>query len=171
MHSWNTFGVRTSQKQIRTHKTHHSLNLGEANTLYSMVGHRTSIQMTFCPETPKWESWLLVVKSQIGDLTPDPSFGHNLCFRCPNGSCEPISDIYIRRASQWFNNSSIHWVLIPAITLWRFGIPIPKVGTPLGVWGFIPSHSLTFPRTWDVTPGLHLGPPPCKPLPWSRAQG
>jgi len=24
--------------------------------------------------------------------------------------------------------------------------PIPKVGAHLGVWGFIPSHSLTFPK-------------------------
>jgi hypothetical protein len=24
--------------------------------VYSMLGHGTSIQMAFCPETPKWES-------------------------------------------------------------------------------------------------------------------
>jgi hypothetical protein len=41
-----------------------------------------------------------VVGSQIGNLTPSPSFGHNLCFRCPNGSCEPISDIYAPRVFQ-----------------------------------------------------------------------
>jgi len=40
---------------------------------------------------------LLVVRSQIVNLTLDPSFGHNLCFKCPNGSCEPILDIYIPR--------------------------------------------------------------------------
>jgi hypothetical protein len=33
---------------------------------------------------------LLVIGSQIGRLTPDPSFGHNLCFKYRNGSCEPI---------------------------------------------------------------------------------
>ncbi len=27
-------------------------------------------------------------------------FFHNLCFRCPNGSCEPILDIYVPRAFQ-----------------------------------------------------------------------
>jgi hypothetical protein len=31
------------------------------------------------------ESQLLVVGSQTVNLTPDLSFGHNLCFRCPNG--------------------------------------------------------------------------------------
>jgi hypothetical protein len=38
-------------------------------------------------------SWLLVVGSQIGNLTLDPSFDHNLCFKYPNGSCEPILNI------------------------------------------------------------------------------
>jgi hypothetical protein len=40
------------------------------------------------------DSGLLVVVSQIVNLTPGPSFAHNLCFRCPNGQCEPILDIY-----------------------------------------------------------------------------
>jgi len=44
------------------------------------------------------DSRLLVVGSQIANLTPGPSFGHNLCFRCPNGRCEPILDIYVPRA-------------------------------------------------------------------------
>jgi hypothetical protein len=36
------------------------------------------------------DSWLLVVGSQIGSLTLDASFGHNLCFKYPNGSCEHV---------------------------------------------------------------------------------
>jgi len=48
------------------------------------------------------DSRLLVVGSQNwqspGSSTPDPSFGHNLCFRCPNEQCEPILDIYASRA-------------------------------------------------------------------------
>jgi len=39
------------------------------------------------------DSWLLVDESQIGILTHGPSFGHNLCFKYSNGSCEPILDI------------------------------------------------------------------------------
>jgi len=39
------------------------------------------------------DSWLLVVESQIANLTLRPSFGHILCLKCPNGSCEPILDI------------------------------------------------------------------------------
>ncbi len=144
MHSWSTFGARTSHGQTRTHKIHHSLDLGEATTfsliIYFVLGHGTSTQMSFCLEILKWEfrnsqnqdsrnfwnpitlwadlwlrwdlkqscssrwelsnsmwhatytqgdqgdSQLLVVGSQINNLTPNPSFGHNLCFRYPNGS-------------------------------------------------------------------------------------
>jgi hypothetical protein len=51
------------------------------------------------------DSQLLVVDSQIDNLTPGPSFGHNLCFKYPNGSCEPIIDIYLLRAFKWYKES------------------------------------------------------------------
>jgi len=42
MHSWNTFDAWTNHEQTRTHKTHHSLDLGEATTfpliVYSIHG-------------------------------------------------------------------------------------------------------------------------------------
>ncbi len=47
------------------------------------------------------DSRLLVVGSQTGSLTPGPSFAHNLSFRCPNGQCEAIFDIYASRPFQW----------------------------------------------------------------------
>jgi hypothetical protein len=64
------------------------------------------------------DSQLLVVGSQTTSLTPSLSFDHNLCFKCPNGQCEPILDIYTSIDFQWYK------------------------GIHLGVWGFIPSHSL-----------------------------
>ncbi len=48
------------------------------------------------------DSRLLMVGNQIANLTPDLSFGHNLCFKCPNGSCEPILDIYVSIDFQWY---------------------------------------------------------------------
>ncbi len=42
-------------------------------------------------------SRLLVVGSQIANLTPGPSFAHNLGNRCPNGQCKAIFDIYASR--------------------------------------------------------------------------
>ncbi len=61
------------------------------------------------------DSWILVVRSQIDNLIPNPSFGHNLCFKCPNGSCEPILDIWRNFQSNefWplhlpFEDSKVH---------------------------------------------------------------
>jgi hypothetical protein len=39
------------------------------------------------------DSWLSMIENKIGNLTLDPFFGHNLCFKYPNGSREPILDI------------------------------------------------------------------------------
>jgi hypothetical protein len=47
------------------------------------------------------DSRLLVVGSQTANLTPGPSFAHNLGCRCPNDQCEGISDIYTSRPFQW----------------------------------------------------------------------
>jgi hypothetical protein len=57
--------------------------------LYSDMWHAT------CQQVNQGDSWLLVVGSQIANLTLDLSFGNNLCFKYSNGSCEPILDIYI----------------------------------------------------------------------------
>jgi hypothetical protein len=48
------------------------------------------------------DSWLLMVGSQTGSLTPGPSFAHNLGCRCPNGQCDPILDIYTSRSFHWY---------------------------------------------------------------------
>jgi hypothetical protein len=55
-----------------------------------------------CRQINRVDSWLFLVGSQIGNLTPGPSFGHNLCFKCLNEQCEPILDIYVSRAFQWY---------------------------------------------------------------------
>ncbi len=61
----------------------------------------TGMSHVFCSQVFRVDSRLLVVGSQKwrtpGSSTPGPSFGHNLCFRCPNEQCEPILDIYTSR--------------------------------------------------------------------------
>jgi hypothetical protein len=87
-------------------------------------------------------SWLLMVGNQIVNSIPGLSFGHNLCFNCPNGSCNPILDIYVprtfRRYKKLFNPMSFdpynHSLNIQE-SIWT---PTPKVRAHLGVWGFIP---------------------------------
>ncbi len=60
-----------------------------------------------------------------------------------------VKPFYTSTFQYFFNdikNSSNRWVLTFAIALWKFaspfGTPIPTMGVHLGVWGFIPSHSL-----------------------------
>jgi hypothetical protein len=48
------------------------------------------------------DSWLFLVRSQTSNLTLGPSFGHTLCFRCPNEQWKPILNIYVSRAFQWY---------------------------------------------------------------------
>jgi hypothetical protein len=105
------------------------------------------------------DSQLLVVRSQIANLIHGLYFGHNLCFKYPNGSCKPILDIYAPKHFQWykelFNPMSFDLCDCFMKISESIGIPIPKVGTHLGVWKFIPSHFPTLSRAWNATPRLH----------------
>jgi hypothetical protein len=47
------------------------------------------------------DSRLLMVGSQTASLTPGLSFAHNLGWRCPNGTCKAILDIYNSRPFHW----------------------------------------------------------------------
>jgi hypothetical protein len=105
-------------------------------------------QATYTREN-RVDSWLLVIGSQIANLTLDFSFGHNLCFRHPNGSCEPILDICVSIYFQWYK-----YFLNPigfnpwncSLKIWKsIKTPTLQVGVVLGVWGFIFSHSSTLP--------------------------
>jgi hypothetical protein len=124
-----------------------------------------------CSQVNRVDSRLFVVESQIGNLTPGLSFGHNLCFKCPNEQCEPILNIYVPRAFQWYKEHHEPFNFDPwnrSLKFWKStGTPSPKVGVVLGVWRFTPSYSLallTLPGVCGVTPKLPLGPQPCNPF-------
>jgi hypothetical protein len=114
------------------------------------------------------DTWLLMVGSQIANLTPDLSFGHNLCFRHPNGWCKPFLDIYVSIAFQWYKelfeplgfDPCNHPLNIQESTR----TPTPNMGVHLGVWRFFPSHSFALSRHENATPGLNLGPHLYKPF-------
>jgi hypothetical protein len=215
-----------NHKQTRTHKIHHSPDLGETTTfpliVFFLFGHMACTQMSFCLGTPKlgipkfskldlsqlWKpvilcldlrlkwglkqtcnpheelsngmwhatytkgnqgySWFLVIKNQIGNLTPNPSFGHNLCFKYPNWSYEPIFKIYIPRNFQWHKklfNPMIFNLCNWLLKIWDFiETSTPKVEAHLGMCGFIASHSLTLLRAWNVSLRLHSWPAPLQAL-------
>ncbi len=133
-----------------------------------------------CTHWGQVDSQLLVVKSQIASLTPDPSFCHNSCCRCPNGSCEAIFDSFpmIWRTPQgemfWplQSNSEVSGVpkdsQAPISGVWVSSSHSSKSGvaTPLGVicssiprfkrkmlWHFSPSLDLSLPLSL-----VHLSP-------------
>ncbi len=80
---------------------------------------------------------LLMTGSQIANLTPGPSFGHNLCLKCLNGSCKPILDIYVLRAFQLYNEILNPMGFDPCnlfLKIWEsIGTLTPKVGAHLRV--------------------------------------
>jgi len=110
-----------------------------------------------CTHGNRNDFWHLVVRNQIVNLTSDLSFGHNLCFKCPNGSCQPILNMYVPRAFQWYKELFNAMGFDPYNRFLKIREstepPIPKVGTHLGVWGFIPSHSLALLGAWNVILG------------------
>ncbi len=85
-----------------------------------------------CTQGNQGNSRLLMVGSQIGNWTLGLSFGHNSCLKNLNGSCEPISDIYIPRTFQWYmellnpmsfdtNGSSLKFQLPKWGLIWECG--------------------------------------------------
>ncbi len=128
-----------------------------------------------CTQGNRVDSRLLMVGSPIANLTFNLSFGHNLCFKCPNGSCKFILDIYVSKVFQWQKKIFNPMGFDPCnclLNIWEsIGILPPKMGVHLEMWKFIPSHSFAFPGAWNVTPRVPLGLQPCKPLLWSRTQG
>jgi hypothetical protein len=78
------------------------LGWGLKQTCSSLQELSNGVSHSTCAHRGRVDSWLLVVWSQSVNLTPGPSFDHNLFFKCPNGSCKAISDIYTSRPFQWY---------------------------------------------------------------------
>jgi hypothetical protein len=121
-----------------------------------------------CTKGNQGDSQLLMVRSQIANLTPSLSFGHNLCFKCPNGSCKPVLDIYVSIAFQWYEELFEPLCFDPCNHFWTFGSP---PGLQLPTWEFTLECEGSFPHTLlhsqgheNATLRLNLGSHPCKPF-------
>jgi hypothetical protein len=117
-------------------------------------------------------SWLLVVRSEIANLIPGPSFIHSLCVKCPNGSCKPILDTYVLRTFQWYKeffNPLEFWPL----QLLSENLGVRRDSNSQSSLRSVKVHSLTFSYNCmkcDSKASL-LAFWPCKLLPWLRTQG
>ncbi len=76
------------------------LGWGLKQTCSSSQELSNGVLHSICTHRDRVDSRLFVVGSQTANLTPDPSFDHNLCYRCSNDSCEAIFDIYTSRPFQ-----------------------------------------------------------------------
>jgi hypothetical protein len=105
-----------------------------------------------CSQVFRVDSRLFLVGSQTGNSTPGPSFGHNLCFICPNEQCEPILDIYVPRSLQWYKECHKPLSFDPLNRSLKFrestGTPFPQVGVALGVWRLSLTLSYTLGSLW-----------------------
>jgi len=105
-----------------------------------------------CTHRGRVDSRLLVVGSQTTSLTPGPSFDHNLWYRCPNGLCEAIFDIYTSRPFQQYKehlNARCFALYCWALKLresWR---------TPSSHFWECESHLHTCPK-WGCDTNTHL---------------
>jgi hypothetical protein len=112
----NGFYSRDSQGKVPKLSQFGLLGLWELITLSLDFGLRGGLKQTcsspqdlsndvsrsICTHRGRVDSQLFVVGSQTASLTPSPSFDHNLCYRCPNGSCKAIFDIYASRPFQQY---------------------------------------------------------------------
>jgi hypothetical protein len=126
--------------------------------------------------SPSWEllndMWHATC-TQVHHGDSQPFFDHNLCFKYSNGMCEPISDIYVSRAFQWYKEFFDPMNFDPCnsfLKIWE-SIDSPKW---VPTWECVSSfpHTLLHSRKhamWllGFSLDLHL----CKPLLWSQAQG
>ncbi len=55
VHNWSTFGAWTSHEQTWIHKTHHNVNLGEANVMHSQVLRWTHWRVHQSVVTESWD--------------------------------------------------------------------------------------------------------------------
>ncbi len=121
-----------------------------------------------CTQGNRVNSWLLVLGSQIINLTPIFSFGHNLCFRCSNGRCEPILEICVSIAFQWYKEFFKAISFDPCNCTLKIWESIWDSNSQYGSsLGSVRVHSLTlfaFLGTCDVTLGSPSWPATLQPL-------
>jgi hypothetical protein len=120
------------------------------------------------------DSRLFLIESQIGNLTPDPSFGHNLCFKCPNEQCEPILNIYVLKYFQWYKKRHKTLSFGPWNCSLKFGssqgLHLPKWELPWECEGSF-AHTFLHSREYVMwLPGFLLAHTLATLLPWSWVQ-
>jgi hypothetical protein len=117
------------------------------NQSYSSLGELSNAMSLFrFWRREKVASQLLVVGSQTASLTPDPSFAHNLGYRCSNDQCQEIWDIYTSRPFQWHQKhpNTRCFGRAPSPQLWECSHTWPKWGCDMV------GASVAHPNSWHI---------------------
>jgi hypothetical protein len=130
-----------------------------------------------CHLNERKSGWFLTFSGRESNYQFDfgPAFGYHLCVKCPNGSCEPILDIYVPRSFQWYKKILHPMGFDLVVVLWKFESPPRRQFTKWDlIWeceGSFP-HTLLHSREREMwLPSFILGSYLHKPLPWSWTQG
>jgi hypothetical protein len=130
--SWNYPGL--DSWELITPSSDLRLRWGLKKTCNSPQDLSNDVSHSTCAHRDWVDTRLLVVGSQTGSLTPGPFFDHNLCCKCPNGSCEEFRTSTLQDLFNDIKHTSMRGVLTPAIKLWVFGSPGGLQVPLLGVW-------------------------------------
>ncbi len=95
------------------------------------------------------DSWLLMVKSQTTNLTPDLLLAISCVSDVQMGHASPFQTSTFQYLFNDINNSLVHWVLTPAIALWTFRSPQDSNSQCGSSLGSVRAYSLTL----SCTPG------------------
>ncbi len=121
--------------------------------LFNAMSHFT------CWHRIRVDSWLLVVGSQTTNLTPGPSFAHNLGYICPNGLCKVILDIYTSRPFQWYKEHLNVRCFYPCnylLSFWKSQrTPNPFSGVWVATSHFLQSRVATMFIMWPFGSDTH----------------
>jgi len=120
------------------------------------------------------DSWLFMVGSQTDNLTPGPSFGHNLCSNVQMSNASPFKTSTFLDLFNDIKNATNHWDLISQIGLWSFesplGLHLPTWELPWECEGSLPHTFFHSQESMMWFLGSLLARTLTTPLPWSRTQ-
>jgi hypothetical protein len=151
-HTWDFcdfWGCITSHAELR-------LRWGLKQSCSPRQKNFNGMSQVACTRRYRVYSWLLVVVNQTASLTPGLYFDHNLCFKCPNGQCKPILDIYASIFFQCYKKLFEPMGFGPCNRTMKIQESNWDSNSYNGgSLGSVRVHSLTFfalPRACDVTP-------------------
>jgi hypothetical protein len=140
-----TLGVHNFSPNLR-------LGQGLKKTCSSPWEFSNGVSHSTCTHHDQVDSQLLVVGSQIANLTPGPSFSHNLCYSVQMAHARPFRTSTFQDLSYDIKNTSMRGVLTLTIVFWIFE-NFRRLPSPISE---SVSGDLTLPSKWGCDNHGHI---------------